>query len=415
MASRPIATSRALALEGGSSIPVIGGKWLRFQLWVITACLCGFGLVMVASTTGTGSGHGAAIAYGSIVKQAAAMGLGVVAAVAVSLIGVERWRDGRLVALVIVGTVACLAAVLVVGRSVNGARRWIDLGPVNLQPAEIAKIALVLVAAWHYSRAAEKVRSYFHGVLLPLLGFAVVGGMIYATKDLGSVLVLGMVLCAMLVFAEAPWLYFLTVSLAAAPAAIYIGVLSEGYRRDRVLAFLNPMSGDGPAAYHLRQSFIAIGSGGLFGVGLGQSSLQLSFLPEKSTDFIYAVICEEFGLVGALVLAFAYLALVITGISIAARAATVHQRLLAVGASMALGLQAFWNMLVVTGAVPTKGLTLPFISYGGSSLIVCLALIGLLDAVARASETTRSATTTSVRLGARIRSEKALRWQGSKP
>ena len=392
-----------------------GGKWLRLQLWIIVACLCGFGLVMVASTTGAGAGHGGdgSITYGFIIKQAAAMALGVVVAVVTSMLGAERWRDGRLVLLVVLGTVGCLILALAIGRSVKGAHRWIDVGPVNIQPAELAKFALVVAAAWHFGRAAEKARSYFHGVLLPLGGFAIVGGMIYMTKDLGSVLVLGVVLCAILVFAEAPWLYFLTVIGAIAPAAIYVTVLSEGYRRDRILAFLDPMRYDGPAAYHLRQSFIAIGSGGLSGVGLGQSSLSLTFLPEKHTDFIYAVICEEFGLIGALVVAFAYFALVITGIAIAARATAAHQRLLAIGATMALGLQAFWNMLVVTGAVPTKGLTLPFISYGGSSLIVCLALVGLLDAVARATESERrSLSTTSVRLGARIRSEKALRWHG---
>ncbi len=248
--------------------------------------------------------------------------------------------------------------------------------------------------------------------MLPLLAFAVISALIYLTKDLGSVLVLGAVLCTMLVFAEAPWLYFLIVSVLCAPAAIYETVFREAYRRDRILAFLDPMSYDGPAAYHLRQSFMAIGSGGFWGVGLGQSSLQQSFLPEKHTDFIYAVICEEFGLVGALVVAFAYLLLVVTGVLIAGLANTMSARLLAIGATMCLGLQGFWNMLVVTGAVPTKGLTLPFISYGGSSLIVSLAMVGILDAVARSAEQHRRlGSSTSVRLGARIRSEKALRWQ----
>ncbi len=387
-------------------------KWLRFQLWALVAALCGFGLVMIASTTGTMSGKDGGVTYSYIIKQAGAMGLGTLIAVVMSAIGVERWRDGRLVALAVLGTVAALVAVLVVGRSINGARRWIDLGPVNLQPAELAKLALVIAAAWHFGRSAEKVRSYFHGVLMPLAAFAVVAGLIYLTKDLGSVLVLGVVLCAMLAYAGAPWLYFMSISLACAPALVYVTVFSEAYRRDRILAFLDPDKYDGPAAYHLRQSFIAIGSGGLFGVGLGESSSKLAFLPEKHTDFIYAVVCEEFGMAGALAVALAFLMLVVTGLLIAANTKDLHQRLLAIGATMALGIQAFWNMLVVTGAVPTKGLTLPFISYGGSSVLVCLALVGLLDAVARANaEEPLRQNSTSQRIGARIRSEKAMRWQ----
>ena len=388
----------------------MSSKWLRLQLWVLVAGLCGFGLVMIASTTGTMGGKDVEVTYSFIIKQAAAMALGAVMAVVISAIGVERWRDGRLVSAVVAFTLTALVAVLFIGRSVNHARRWIEFGPINLQPAELAKFALVVAAAWHFDRAAEKVRSYFHGVLLPLFGFAVVAGLIYATKDLGSVLVLGFVLCVMLIYANAPALYFFAVSLAVAPAAIFITVYGEGYRHDRILAFLNPMAYEGPAAYHLRQSFIAIGSGGLFGVGLGQSSLQTAMLPEKHNDFIYAIICQEFGLVGGVALAFVFLLLVYTGLLIAARARSPGERLLAIGAAMALGVQAFWNMLVVTGAVPTKGLTLPFISYGGSSIIVCLALVGLLDAVARAAEPVKPRSgTTSLRIGARIRSAKALR------
>jgi cell division protein FtsW len=383
-------------------------KWLRFQLWAIVGILCGFGLVMIASTTGTMAGKGGGITYSYIFKQAAAMAIGVALAVAVSALSVDRWRNGWFVALAVVGTVGALIAALTLGRSIKGSTRWIDLGPVNLQPAELAKFAVVVAAAWYFGKAAEKVRSYFHGVLLPLAGFAVIAGLIYLTRDLGSVLVLGIVLCAVLVYAGAPWLYFMTITLASAPAVIYVSVFSEAYRRDRILAFLNP---EGPEAYHLRQSFIAIASGGLFGVGLGESSTRLAFLPEKHTDFIYAVICEEFGMAGALAVALAFLALVVTGMLIAANTRDLHQRLLAIGATMVLGIQAFWNMLVVTGAVPTKGLTLPFISYGGSSVVVCLALIGILDAVARANagEPLRGHTTT--RIGAAIRTGRSLRWQ----
>jgi cell division protein FtsW len=237
-----------------------------------------------------------------------------------------------------------------------------------------------------------------------------VAGLVYLTKDLGSVVVMAVVLGAMLVFAGAPWWYLLTVSLPCVPALVYLTVFQVSYRRDRLLAFLDPWNAEGPAAYHLRQSFIAIGSGGLFGVGLGQSSAKLAFLPEKHTDFIFAVICEELGLAGALTVAVAYLALVITGLLIAAQARDRFLRLLAIGATMVIGTQAFWNMLVVIGAVPTKGLTLPFVSYGGSSVVVCLALVGVMDVVARANVRARQHDPTTTRIGAAIRSPKAWRW-----
>lgn len=392
-------------------------RWLRIQLWFLVVVLCCFGLVMITSATAMGTnviaaGNESGITYAFLIKQAIAMAAGAVAAMVIGAMGAERLRQGWVVALVVVGALGSLALVHVLGREINGAKRWIDLGPINLQPAELAKFALVIAAAWHLSRVAERVRSSWYGVVVPLMGFVLIGGLVYLTKDLGSVVVMAVVLGAMIVFAGAPWWYLVSIGGLCAPALIYYTVIQVSYRRDRMLAFLDPWNADGPAAYHLQQSFIAIGSGGLFGVGLGQSTAKMSFLPEKHTDFIYAVICEEFGMVGALSVAGVYLLLVYTGLLIAAQARDRHLRLLAIGSTVLLGTQAFWNMLVVTGAVPTKGLTLPFISYGGSSVVVCLALIGVLDAVAQANVRATNRTSSS-RIGAAVRgdSDKAWRWQ----
>jgi cell division protein FtsW len=393
----------------------MSARWLRVQLWFLVVVLCCFGLVMIASTTAMGtnvvSAGASGITYSFLIKQAIAMAAGAVAAMVISGMGAERLRQGWVVALVVVGALGSLCLVHVLGREINGAKRWIDLGPINLQPAELAKFALVIAAAWHLARVAERVRSSWYGVLLPLIGFALVAGLVYLTKDLGSVVVMAVVLGAMILFAGAPWWYLVGMGALCTPTLLYYTVFQVAYRRDRLLAFLDPWNSEGPAAYHLRQSFIAIGSGGLFGVGLGQSTAKLSFLPEKHTDFIFAVISEELGLVGALALAGVYLVLVVTGLMIAAQAKDRYLRLLAVGATMVLGTQAFWNMMVVTGAVPTKGLTLPFVSYGGSSVLVCLALIGLLDAVAYANVLANRGSHTSTRIGAAVRGEKAWRWQ----
>ena len=390
--------------------------WLRIQLWFLVVGLCCFGLVMITSTTAMGTNviaaGGDGITHAFLIKQAIAMAAGAVIAMVIGSMGAERLRHGWVVALVVVGALGSLALVHVIGREINGAKRWIDLGPINLQPAELAKFAVVIAAAWHLSRVAERVRSTWYGVVVPLAGFALVAGLVYMTKDLGSVVVMAVVLGAMIVFAGAPWWYMVSIAGLCAPALIYSTVIQVSYRRDRMLAFWDPWSADGPAGYHLRQSLIAIGSGGLFGVGLGQSTAKMSFLPEKHTDFIFAIICEEFGLVGALAVATAFLLLVFTGMMIASQARDRHLRLLAIGSTMVLGTQAFWNMLVVTASVPTKGLTLPFISYGGSSVVVCLALIGVLDAVAQANVRSSNRTSSS-RIGAAVKgdSDKAWRWQ----
>ncbi len=361
---------------------------LRIALFVIVTALCGFGLVMIASTTVIGTAGGRSdgtVTYAFLVKQGLAMAGGVLCAVLLSQLGAARLRNWPWVAGIVGIAVLSLLAVLAFGRSINGAKRWIDLGPVNLQPAEIAKFAVIIAVAWLLGRSAERVRTFNHGLLFPVLAFAALAGLVYCTKDLGSVVVMGIVLLSMMLMAGAPWGKLCAIGAAALPLLAYIAVWEVSYRRERFFAFIDPWNSEGPAAYHLQQSFVAIGSGGTAGVGLGEGGAKLAFLPERHTDFIYAVICEEFGMVGGLSIAAVFFALIIVGLMIAHQSRDLHRRLLATGAVMIIGTQAFWNMLVVTGAAPTKGLTLPFISYGGSSVLICLALVGLLDACARAN------------------------------
>jgi cell division protein FtsW len=366
---------------------------LRIALAVIVAALCGFGMVMIASTTVIGTAGGRSdgtVTYAFLYKQGLAMVAGLLGALFISRFGSRMLRDWRIVGLVFGSAVLSLMAVLALGRSINGARRWIDLGPVNLQPAEIAKLAVIVGVAWLLGRSAERVRTFKHGLLLPVMAFGLLAGLVYATKDLGSVVVMGVVLLAMMLMAGAPWAKLLAFIAAALPLIAYVAVWEVSYRRERFFAFLDPWNADGPAAYHLQQSFVAIGSGGVTGAGLGEGGAKLAFLPERHTDFIYAVICEEFGMVGGLGVATAFFALVVVGLMIAHQSRDLHRRLLATGAVMILGTQAFWNMLVVTGAAPTKGLTLPFISYGGSSVAICLVLAGILDSCARANALERT-------------------------
>jgi cell division protein FtsW len=377
---------------------------LRLLLLGTVAALCVFGLLMIATATAAGSvggrsGGGVTVTF--LVKQMIAMAGGLAIAWAISRWGGRWLGDRRVVFAVIIGAVLSLLVVLAVGRTVNGARRWIEFGPINLQPAELAKFALVLFVAWHFARAAERARTFRHGLVWPLGAFFALGSFVYLTKDLGSVVVMAAVLFAMLVMAGAPFVQTMVAGVCASPLLLYVAVWEVGYRRERFFAFVDPWHAVGNAAYHLQQGFIAIGHAGTAGTGLGQGWAQLGRLPERHTDFIYAVVCEELGMAGGLGLAAAYLVLVATGLAIAHQSRDLNRRLLATGAVAVIGTQAFWNMLVVLGAAPTKGLTLPFVSYGGSSLVVCLALVGILDAVARANAADRMlAPTVQTRIGA---------------
>ena len=376
----------------------MSNRLLRNLLWLCTLGLSGVGLVMVASTTS--HGH-TGTNWGYLLRQGVAFVIGFGAALALSRMGVAWLRSTLVVGLLAVGTMLMLLIAREFMRPINGAWRWIDLGVVSIQPAELAKLALIVTVAWYLVRLEERVRVHWYGVLVPMVAFLVLALLVYRTRDLGSIVIMAMVLWSMLFYAGANWLYSAVVGLLFSPLVLYLAVFQTAYRRDRILAFVDPLNPENEAAYHLKQSFIAIGSGGWNGVGLGRGMSKNSYLPENHTDFIYAVICEELGFVGGIAVAATYLLLVWVGLMIAGRARDRHQRLIAVGASVLIGVQAFWNMMVVTGVLPTKGLTLPFISYGGSSLVVCLVAVGFLAAVLRACPDTRlSRRSVTVRIGA---------------
>jgi cell division protein FtsW len=352
-------------------------KSLRVLLWVITGVITLFGLVMVVSTTST-SHTTTAMQYGFIVRQFAAVIIGLIGAFFLSYFGTARMRQTWFIALVMLLTIGLLLAVQVIGLEINGARRWLNLGPVNIQPAELAKLSLIIVLAWQLNHVAEKVRLHWHGVLIPMLVFGIAAVLVYLTRDLGSVRVMAVVVWTMLFFAKARWIYVTLVGIGMLPLIAYYAVFDTYYRFMRINAFMNPWDSTNAATYHLQQSLISVGSGGVHGVGLGQSS---TFLPEDHTDFIFARVAQETGMIGAMTLVVFYLLFVLVGLAIANHTRDRHQRLLAVGATIVIGVQAFWNIMVAIGAVPTKGLTLPFVSYGGTSMVMCLLTVGLLDAV----------------------------------
>ena len=277
-----------------------------------------------------------------------------------------------------------LAAVLIpgVGKKVGGAARWIKLGGMTFQPAEFAKIGLVMFLAHSLARKQDRVKSFRFGFLPYMLILAVLLGLLLAQPDMGSALTLAAVAAAMLMVAGTRLKYLASIGLLSLPF-LYFMVMNVDYRRRRILAFLNPWEDPSNSGFQIIQSWIAFGSGGAFGQGLGESKQKLFYLPEAHTDFIFSVIGEELGFIGVIVIAAMFMLLIMRGMRTALNAPNEFGCLLAFGITMLIGLQAFVNIAVVMGMVPTKGLALPFLSYGGTSLVTTLAAVGLLLNVSR--------------------------------
>lgn len=275
-------------------------------------------------------------------------------------------------------SLAMLALVLFVGLRVGGAVRWFRVGPLSFQPSEVAKFALVLYLSVLLARKAEKVRDFSVGFLPPLFMTGLFLGFMLLQPDLGTSVIVGVTALALLFVAGTRASYILLAVLVAAPVVWKVFVTGTPWRMKRLLAFLNPWEFRRDSGYQLVESLISVGSGGVFGQGLGQGRQKLFFLPEAHTDFILAVIGEELGLVGVVCVLFGFALFVWRGMVAALRARDLFGSYLAFGISMLFGLQVLVNMGVVLGLLPTKGLPLPFISYGGTALVMCLFSAGVL-------------------------------------
>jgi len=318
------------------------------------------------------------------IAQAPWMGGGAGLALFVVLVDYKLFRQG---AWVFYGLVlVLLVAVLLKGRMVMGARRWITFGPVNFQPSELAKIAVILALARWFSRDAETdPRRGPRGlarIAIPALLVLVPAVLIQRQPDLGTALIVLAVGGTMILFAGVRWKTLVVVGAVVAVGAVAAWPHLKPYQRKRVETFLNPEGDVLGAGYHATQSMIAVGSGQGLGKGWGQGTQTLlSFLPEQHTDFIFSVWAEEHGFVGALLLLALYFALVGSGVTIALRARDRFGQFVAVGATALVFWHAFINMGMVTGMLPVVGVTLPLMSYGGTSVLVVFVALALLSSV----------------------------------
>lgn len=353
---------------------------LDWSLVWIPFALVSFGVVMVASA----SIDFASANYGDpwffTKRHLIFVVLAGLCSLLVFCVPVEVWNRGSIL-LLFVG-IALLAAVLVpgVGKEVNGARRWFALGPVSVQASEVAKFCFIVFFASFLARKTDEFQNSWSAFfkLIGILGVFVT--LLLLEPDFGSSVVLCFVAGTMMFMAGVPLIRFLLLTLSGVLGLAMLAVVSP-YRWSRLVTFLDPWADQFSSGYQLVQSLIAFGRGEWFGLGLGNSLQKLFFLPEAHTDFIFAIIAEELGLVGALVLILGFVLLITRVFAMAQLAKTknaIFITLTSVGVGALFAAQAFINMGVASGLLPTKGLTLPFISAGGSSLIVSCCLIALL-------------------------------------
>jgi cell division protein FtsW len=342
------------------------------------------GLVMVLSAS---SVH-ALRAYGSawvfFERQLMWVAIGTLLLAATMRVDYHVWR--RLVVPLLALTVVLLALVLVpgLGISVGGSARWLGVGFLRVQPSELAKLAVAVFAADVLTRRADHMDRARLTVVPVLLVFAVIALLVVVQPDLGTTLVLACIVLAVLFVAGVP-LPTMAGIVGLAGGATLVAGMTKDYRRGRLLCFLHPASDPGNACYQLRQSLVGLGSGHVTGVGLGASRAKWGFLPNAHTDFIFAIIGEELGLVGSLLVAGLFVAFAVAGVRTASRAPDRFGTLLAAGITAWIVGQAFINIGAAIGTLPITGVPLPFVSFGGSSLVIAMAAVGILVNIARRS------------------------------
>ena len=354
-------------------------KFDPVMLLIVATLLLG-GFVVLASASITVSDNVAGRPFYYVERQLLAALMGGAAAFACLMLPMRVWQALSPVMLLVGLALLCLVLVPGIGVEVNGATRWVRIGFMNLQASEPARLCLLIYLAGYAVRQQKNLRERFVGFLRPMLVLIAICGLLLAQPDFGAAIVLLATALIILFVAGARIRDFL-LFFSAALVAMTVLALTSPYRMKRLTAFLDPWADPFDSGFQLTQSLIAIGRGEWFGVGLGGSVQKLFYLPEAHTDFVFAVFAEEFGLLGSLLLVGLFLALLWRIFKLARRAVDAERYFdayLAVGIGTWFGLQAFINVGVNMGLLPTKGLTLPLISYGRSSLIVTMAAIGLL-------------------------------------
>jgi cell division protein FtsW len=347
----------------------------------VALLLVTIGVIMLQST---GAIRGEAVykdAHFFLKRQAVALAVGFVAFLLASRIDYHRWR--ALAPLLAIGTVALLVMAILpgVGVNVKGSSRWLRMGPITVQPSEFAKFSSIVALSWWMSRVQRRADELVPGLIVPLVILGSMTGLIFIEPDFGTTLLTGAVGMAILFVGGARFGH-VVIACTVGFSAFALAIMQDAERMRRVFAFLNPEKYAQDEAFQLLNAIYAFVVGGATGVGLGESLQKRFYLPEAHTDFIFAIIGEELGLVASLGIVLLFLVFFVCGILVSLRASEMFGRLLAFGITAMITLQAAINIGVVTGCLPTKGLPLPFISFGGTSIVVTLFMVGVLVNVA---------------------------------
>lgn len=362
----------------------------RVLLYILLSLLV-FGLVMLFSASFASSYYKYDNSYHFIVQQLIFAVFGCAVMMAISYFDYHHLHKFAFLILGI--TVAMLVAVLVLKGTalvprINGTYRWLYLGPINFQPSEVAKFALVLIFAHLISINYDKMQTFRYGVLPYLLLLMLIGGLVIAEKHISATLIIAALAAVMLMVGGMRWRWFVLAGGVVAAAVLYLIFFSDkfDYALLRLQGWLNPFDPpEGVDTWQTRQSLMAIGSGRLLGLGLAQSRQKYLYLPEPQNDFIFAIVCEELGFVGALAVILLFALLIWRGIVISLGAKDKFGTLLGIGLTAQVGIQAILNICVVTNTLPNTGISLPFFSYGGTSLVMLLAEMGILLSISRTS------------------------------
>ena len=374
--------------SGPLALPItgIGSGWEPAAIMTLTLLLLSLGLVTLYSASAFLAQGQALPDYYYVLRQATGAAAGLAILGVCAWIPHDLWRQLSL-PMVVVAWLLLIFVILpsteTIAPLTNGARRWIRFGGLSLQPSELAKVAVVVWTAARAVRKQDEFSSLSRGLVPFLLVWAALMVPIALEPDLSTALLVGVIGCLVVYVAGARLTHFVFLGLLAAP--VLYSQLDVAFRARRVLAYLNPSADPTGAGFQVQQSLLAFGSGGVAGVGFGQGRQKFGFLPEAHNDFIFAMIGEEWGLIGVTATVLLYLLLILIGFRVASRAPDLFGQLLAVGLTSTIALQAILHMAVGLRLVPATGLVLPLISYGRSHLVVTLASLGILMSISRAS------------------------------
>lgn len=357
-------------------------KNIRISIAVITTILISIGIIMIYSSSGIYAMQELGSSQYFLDRHLIFLMIGFVVMMSIMAIDYRILRKYAKPMLAVCIVLLFLVLIPQIGKSTYGARRWFKVGPINFQPSELTKFVLMIYTADFLARKKSDITLFFRGFLPILIILGLVCLMILKQPDLGSSVLIASIVLIMIFVGGAKFTHLFSLVLLALPA-LYLLVVRVPYRMRRILAFIDPWQDSLGVGFQLTQSQIALGSGGLFGVGLGKSMQKLFYLPAAHTDFILSIIGEEFGLVGTLIIVLLFIILILQGARIAKRITNPFGYYLSIGIVSMLALQSVVNIGVSIGAFPTKGLPLPLISYGGSSLIFNMLSIGLLLNISR--------------------------------